>query len=57
VTWVHFYVSDNDRTTRCIYDARSREAIRAPAGTNGLPVEHISRVTVLDPYFYCGESW
>jgi hypothetical protein len=52
VTWVHSYVSDDDRTTWCIYDAPSPEAIRAAAGTNGLPIDQIHRVTVLDPYFY-----
>jgi len=52
VAWVHSYVSDDDRTTWCIYDAPTPEAIRAAAGANGLPVEQISQVTVLDPYFY-----
>jgi hypothetical protein len=52
VTWVHSYVTDDDRTTWCIYDAPTPEAIRAAAGTNGLPVDQISQVTVLDPYFY-----
>lgn len=52
VTWVHSYVDDDDRTTWCIYDAPSPEAIRAAAGTNHLPVDAINRVTVLDPFFY-----
>ena len=52
VTWVHSFVSDDDRTTWCIYDAPSPEAIRAAAGTNSLPVDEIQQVTVLDPYFY-----
>ena len=52
VTWVHSYVSDDDRTTWCIYDAPSPEAIRAAAGTNQLPVDEIHRVSVLDPFFY-----
>jgi hypothetical protein len=52
VTWVHSYVSDDDKTTWCIYDAPSPEAIRVAAGTNSLPVDQISQVTVLDPYFY-----
>jgi hypothetical protein len=56
VTWVHSYVSDDDRTTWCIYDAPSPEAIRAAAGTTGLPVDQISQVTVLDPYFYGARS-
>lgn len=52
VTWVHSYVSEDDRTTWCIYDAPSPEAIRAAARTTTLPVDEIHRVTVLDPYFY-----
>jgi hypothetical protein len=56
VTWVHSYVSDDDRTTWCIYDAPSPEAIRAAAGTNSLPVDQINDVTVLDPYFYGARS-
>jgi hypothetical protein len=56
VTWVHSYVSDDDRTTWCVYDAPSPEAIRSAAGRNGLPVDRISEVHVLDPYFYGGGS-
>lgn len=56
VTWVHSYVSDDDRTTWCIYDAPSPEAIRTAAGTTGLPVDQISQVNVLDPYFYAATS-
>lgn len=52
VTWVHSYVSADDRSTWCIYDAPTPEAIRSAAGTTGLPVDDISQVTVLDPYFY-----
>ena len=52
MTWVHSYVSDDDRTTWCIYDAPSPEAIRAAAGANQLPVDEINRVSVLDPFFY-----
>jgi len=52
VTWVHSYVSDDDRTTWCIYDAPSPEAIRLAANTTHLPVDQIHRVSVLDPFFY-----
>jgi Nickel responsive protein SCO4226-like len=52
VTWVHSYVSDDNRTTYCIYDAPSPEAIRQAAACNGLPVDRITRVSVLDPYFH-----
>jgi len=52
VTWVHSYVSADKRTTFCIYDAPTPEAIRATAARNDLPVEQITQVQVLDPYFY-----
>jgi len=52
VTWVHSYVSHDKRKTFCIYDGPSPEAIREAAGVNGLPVDSVSAVTVLDPYFY-----
>ncbi len=52
VTWVHSYVSDDKRKTFCIYDAPTPEAIRKVAERNGLPVDQITKVSVLDPYFY-----
>lgn len=52
VTWVHSYVSDDKKKTFCIYDAPSEEAIRKAAGKNNLPVDKITEVRVLDPYFY-----
>jgi Protein of unknown function (DUF4242) len=52
VTWVHSYVSADKRKTLCIYDAPSPEAIRRTASRNKLPVERITEVRVLDPYFY-----
>ncbi len=52
VTWVHSYVSDDKLKTYCIYDGPDPEAIRKAATRNGLPVDHITRVNVLDPYFY-----
>lgn len=52
VTWVHSYVSDDKSRTFCIYDGPSPEAIRTAATRNGLPVDRITRVGVLDPYFY-----
>jgi hypothetical protein len=52
VTWVHSYVSDDKRTTFCVYDAPTPEAIRQTATRNDLPVDHITQVRVLDPYFY-----
>jgi hypothetical protein len=52
VSWVHSYVSDDDRTTFCVYDAPSPEAIRKVAERNGLPVDRIAEVRVLDPFGY-----
>jgi hypothetical protein len=52
VTWVHSYVADDKARTFCVYDAPSPEAIRAAASLNALPVERITEVSVLDPYFY-----
>ena len=52
VTWVHSYVAADRRRTFCVYDAPSPEAIREVASTNGLPIDAIAEVRVLDPYFY-----
>ena len=52
VTWVHSYVSEDKTKAFCIYDAPSPEAIRRTARRNDLPVDRITHVTVLDPYFY-----
>ena len=52
VTWVHSYVSADRGTTFCIYDGPTPEAIRQTAARNDLPVDRITEVRVLDPYFY-----
>jgi uncharacterized protein DUF4242 len=52
VTWVHSYVSSDKTRTFCIYDAMTPEAIRQVARRNGLPLDTITEVSVLDPYFY-----
>lgn len=52
VTWVHSYVSDDKKKTFCVYDGPTPEAIRRAAGLTSLPVNHITEVRVLDPYFY-----
>jgi hypothetical protein len=56
VTWVHSYVSADKRTSFCVYDAPTPEAIRKTAARNDLPVDQITQVRVLDPYFYVGEG-
>jgi hypothetical protein len=52
VTWVHSYVSGDRKKTFCVYDAPDPEAIRKTAARNELPVDHITQVRVLDPYFH-----
>ena len=52
VTWVHSYVSADGMKTFCIYEAPTPEAIRKTASRNHLPIDRITQVRVLDPYFY-----
>ena len=52
VTWIHSYVTEHHDKTFCVYDGPNPEAIRAAAERNGLPVDEIVPVSVLDPYFY-----
>jgi hypothetical protein len=52
VTWIHSYVTPDKKKTFCLYDAPSPEAIRHVARKNRLPVDKITEVTILDPYFY-----
>jgi hypothetical protein len=52
VTWIHSYVTPDRTRTYCVYDGPNPEAIRRVAETNSLPVDRITEVRVLDPYFY-----
>jgi hypothetical protein len=52
VTWLHSYVTDDRRKTFCVYEGPTPEAIRQAAARNGLPVDAITPVRVLDPYFH-----
>ncbi len=52
VTWVHSYVTLDKHKTFCVYDAPTPEAIHRAAQRNSLPVDTITEVSVLDPYFY-----
>ena len=52
VTWIHSYIGDDRKKSYCIYDAPTPEAIRRAAIRNKLPVDRITKVNVLDPYFY-----
>lgn len=51
VTWIHSYFTPDRKRSFCVYDGPSPEAIRAVAAANGLPVDRITEVRVLDPYF------
>ena len=50
VTWLHSYVTPDQTATFCVYDAPTPEAIRVAADCNGLPIDSITEVSVLDPY-------
>jgi hypothetical protein len=52
VTWVTSYVTEDRTRTYCIYDGPSRASIERAATANGLPIDSICEVRVLDPYFY-----
>lgn len=52
VTWLHSYVSDDKQKSFCIYDGPDPEAIRRAAERNGLPVDRVTQITDLSPYFY-----
>ena len=52
VTWVHSYVTTDRTRSFCIYDAPNPEAIRRAGERNGLPVDSVTEIRVLDPYFY-----
>ena len=52
VTWLHSYVSEDKETMVCLYDGPGPEAIRRAAERSCLPVDRITRVSVLDPHFY-----
>lgn len=50
-TWISSFVTEDKTRTFCVYDAPAPEAIRNAAVRSGLPVDEISQVRVLDPYF------
>ena len=56
VTWITSYVSTDLTKTFCVYDGPSSESVERAALANGLPVDSISEVRVLDPYFYTGAA-
>ena len=52
VTWVHSYVTPDRKKTFCVYDGPTPESIRDVAKKNCLPIDKITEVRVLDPYFH-----
>lgn len=52
VTWMQSFVTPDKTRSYCIYDGPSPDAIRTVAQKNELPVDRITEVRVLDPYFY-----
>jgi len=56
VTWVTSYVSTDRTKTYCVYDGPSAEAIDRASAANGLPIDAVAEVRVLDPYFYTGTA-
>jgi hypothetical protein len=52
VTWLHTYVSEDGRKAFDLYEAPSPEAIRRTTSRNGLPIDVITQVRVLQPYAY-----
>jgi hypothetical protein len=49
---VHSYVTSDKKKTFCIYDGPDEAAIREAAKHSGVPVDTVTQVSVLDPYFY-----
>lgn len=55
VTWLYSF-HDDGRQAFCVYEAPTPEAVRRMAVRNGLPVERITEVRVLDPNFYAASE-
>jgi hypothetical protein len=49
VTWLCSYLTSDLGRSYCIVDGPSPEAVRQAARANGLPVDRISEVRVLEP--------
>jgi hypothetical protein len=54
VTWLQSYVSADLASMVCVYEGPDGDAIRAAAARNRLPLDRLTRVTILDPHFYTG---
>lgn len=52
VTWLQSYVTPDHKKSFCLYEGPNPEAIRRAASRNNWPLDRITEVSVLDPYFY-----
>ena len=52
VTWVHSYFTPDRTKSFCIYDGPSPKSIHKAAQRTRLPVDKITEVRALDPYFF-----
>jgi Nickel responsive protein SCO4226-like len=52
VTWVHSYFTPDRTKSFCIYDGPNPDSIRKAAQRTKIPVDRITEVRVLDPYFF-----
>jgi hypothetical protein len=52
VCWLQSYISVDKRRSFCVYDGPNPEAVRRAAKRNRLPIQGITEVRVLEPYFY-----
>ena len=55
VTWEHSYANADKTKTYCVYDGPTPASIQRAATANGLPIDSINEVRVLDPYFYTSD--
>lgn len=51
VTWLCSYVALDKSKSFDVYEADSPEAVRKTARRNELPLDRITQIEVLDPYF------
>jgi len=52
VTWVQSFITEDRRKSFCVYEAPTPEAIRKASARIALPIDSITQVRVLDPWFY-----
>lgn len=52
ITRLQSYVTSDHRKSYCLYNGPNPKAIRRAASRNNLPLDRITEVSVLDPYFY-----